>query len=349
MVFIQLTTAGIDVGPFNLYSDLDLVTPFDTGVSRAVLVTGATYYIDGSPTYITIQSTGVCENDIILAIVTTTSTSTTALTTTTTTTVVPTTTTTTTVTPTTTTTTTTELITTTTTTTISPTTTTTTTIEDTTTTTTTSIPTTTTTTTAVGTFELEPAFGMYYTDHIDTTNGTIPSFSYSGNETLPLVSGFDIGTIFTIPMDGTRIPPGTNRVLLLYVNETLCGCTVISTDGPQNKTITTTCIILITDVIRLTVDDIETCPTTTTTTTSLPTTTTTTTIYIGCKTYDVFNPTVGSINFAYIDCYGNVQSQSIDPSTTVYGICTSSYTPDQNLTITEIGICDTTTTTTTIP
>ena len=40
-VFITLTTAGTDSGPFNLYSDLDgFVTPFEVGVSKMDLQAG---------------------------------------------------------------------------------------------------------------------------------------------------------------------------------------------------------------------------------------------------------------------------------------------------------------------
>lgn len=42
-VFITLTTAGTDSGPFNLYSDLDgFITPFEVGVSKAALTSGYT-------------------------------------------------------------------------------------------------------------------------------------------------------------------------------------------------------------------------------------------------------------------------------------------------------------------
>jgi hypothetical protein len=42
-VFITLTTAGSDSGPFNLYSDLDgFVTPFEVGVAKIDLTSGYT-------------------------------------------------------------------------------------------------------------------------------------------------------------------------------------------------------------------------------------------------------------------------------------------------------------------
>jgi hypothetical protein len=42
-IFITLTTAGTDSGPFNLYSDLDgFVTPFEVGVAKIDLTSGYT-------------------------------------------------------------------------------------------------------------------------------------------------------------------------------------------------------------------------------------------------------------------------------------------------------------------
>jgi len=157
-VLITLTTAGVDTGPFNLYSNVDTyTTAFETSISRGILVAGYTSQVvpPGTST-IRVKSIGKCTNyvDLLVITPTTTTTSTTLVpTTTTTTTVVPGTTTTTTTaipTPTTTTTTTAGGGTTTTTTTTAggPTTTTTTTIApSTTSTTTTTAPSTTTTTT----------------------------------------------------------------------------------------------------------------------------------------------------------------------------------------------------------
>ncbi len=84
-VLLQLTTAGSDVGPFDLYSNLDgYVTPFETGVSRADLLLG--YSATTVPDYtsiIRIISTGVCKSslNIILSHTTTSTTSTTTTTT----------------------------------------------------------------------------------------------------------------------------------------------------------------------------------------------------------------------------------------------------------------------------
>jgi hypothetical protein len=91
-VLIILSTAGTDVGPFDLYSDVDGYTSsFATGISKTVLLSGysCTTVPDGT-TIIKVQSYGTCTNYILLTIsgttTTTTSTSSTTSTTTTTTT-----------------------------------------------------------------------------------------------------------------------------------------------------------------------------------------------------------------------------------------------------------------------
>jgi len=78
-VFITLTAAGSDSGPFNLYSDLDgYVTPFETSVSKSTLLAG--YSSSLVPDYtntIRIQSEStLCTNYINVAVVTTTTTTT---------------------------------------------------------------------------------------------------------------------------------------------------------------------------------------------------------------------------------------------------------------------------------
>lgn len=91
-VYITLTTAGTDSGPFSLYSNIDgFTTPFETGVSKSALVAGYTSTL--VPDYtanIRVKSTGVCTNYTDLPVTgstttTTTSTSTSSTTTTTTT------------------------------------------------------------------------------------------------------------------------------------------------------------------------------------------------------------------------------------------------------------------------
>lgn len=101
IVFLKLTTAGSDTGPFDLYSNLDgYDTPFETGVDVAILEAGYSTEVPDGATIVRIQSTGDCINyiDITLRLAecdlagyvenittTTTSTSTSSTTTTTTT------------------------------------------------------------------------------------------------------------------------------------------------------------------------------------------------------------------------------------------------------------------------
>lgn len=63
-VLVTLTLAGTDVGPFNLYSNVDgYTTPLATGVTRAALLTG--YSLAGVPdtaAVIRATSTGTCTN-----------------------------------------------------------------------------------------------------------------------------------------------------------------------------------------------------------------------------------------------------------------------------------------------
>ena len=69
-VLITLTTAGTDVGPFDLYSDADgYASSFQTGVSKPILVAGyiCTIVPDGA-TIIKVQSYGTCTNNIYINI-----------------------------------------------------------------------------------------------------------------------------------------------------------------------------------------------------------------------------------------------------------------------------------------
>jgi hypothetical protein len=61
-VLITLTTAGIDTGPFDLYSNLDgYTTPFVTGVSKSSLVAGYTSnVVPDNTTTVRVKSTGNC-------------------------------------------------------------------------------------------------------------------------------------------------------------------------------------------------------------------------------------------------------------------------------------------------
>jgi len=65
-VLITLTVAGIDSGPFNLYSDTDgYISAFETGVSRAALLAGySSALVPNFTTIVRVQSTGDCSNNI---------------------------------------------------------------------------------------------------------------------------------------------------------------------------------------------------------------------------------------------------------------------------------------------
>lgn len=82
-VLITLTTAGLDTGPFDLYSDADAyVTPFEIGVTKAVLVAGYTStVVPDAATTIRVKSMGVCTNfiDLSITVVPPTTTTTTTL------------------------------------------------------------------------------------------------------------------------------------------------------------------------------------------------------------------------------------------------------------------------------
>jgi len=86
-VLVTLTLAGTDVGPFNLYSNVDgYTTALATGVSRAALVAGYNLLnVPDNASVIRVQSTGTCTNylDILLSGATTTTTSSTSTSTTT--------------------------------------------------------------------------------------------------------------------------------------------------------------------------------------------------------------------------------------------------------------------------
>lgn len=92
-VYIQLTTAGTNTGPFNLFSNVDgFTTAFESGVAKSALVAGYTSaLVPNGTTTIRVQSVGACTNyiDIVIDATTTTTTTSTGPTTTTTTTVTP--------------------------------------------------------------------------------------------------------------------------------------------------------------------------------------------------------------------------------------------------------------------
>lgn len=61
---LKLTTAGVDSGPFDLYSNLDgFIAPFETGVSKASLVAGhTTTLVPDFTNTVRVRSTGICIN-----------------------------------------------------------------------------------------------------------------------------------------------------------------------------------------------------------------------------------------------------------------------------------------------
>jgi hypothetical protein len=80
-VYITLTTAGSDSGPFNLYSNLDgFTSAFESGVSKAALLAGySTALVPDFTTSIRVRSNNsLCTNyiDIFLENTTTTTTTT---------------------------------------------------------------------------------------------------------------------------------------------------------------------------------------------------------------------------------------------------------------------------------
>lgn len=70
-VIITLTVAGIDTGPFDIYSNADgYVSPFETNIPKALLVAGYTSLIvPNAATLIKIVSKGTCTNSITVPII----------------------------------------------------------------------------------------------------------------------------------------------------------------------------------------------------------------------------------------------------------------------------------------
>lgn len=91
-VYITLTTAGSDSGPFDLYSNLDgFTSAFESGVSKAALLAGySTALVPDFTTSIRIRSNNsLCTNYIDIFLENTTTTTSSSSSTTTTTTTVP--------------------------------------------------------------------------------------------------------------------------------------------------------------------------------------------------------------------------------------------------------------------
>lgn len=65
IVFLKLTTAGIDSGPFDLYSNSDeYFEPFEENVSRDSLTTGYSTDVPDNATIVRIESTGDCISSV---------------------------------------------------------------------------------------------------------------------------------------------------------------------------------------------------------------------------------------------------------------------------------------------
>lgn len=80
-ITITLSAAGVDTGPFSLFSDVDgYTTAFVTGVSRTALLAGYTTTLAPvGTTIVRVQSTGLCTNYIDIELVLPTTTTTTTL------------------------------------------------------------------------------------------------------------------------------------------------------------------------------------------------------------------------------------------------------------------------------
>lgn len=77
-IFITLTSAGADSGPFNLYSNVDgYVSAFDINVPKATLLAGYSVIAPAGTTTVRIMSNAVCTNFIDVTVSTTTTTTTT--------------------------------------------------------------------------------------------------------------------------------------------------------------------------------------------------------------------------------------------------------------------------------
>lgn len=78
-VYITLTSAGADSGPFNLYSNVDgFISAFATNIAKATLLAGYAATVPAGTTTVRIMSAGVCTNYIDVTVSTTTTTTTTA-------------------------------------------------------------------------------------------------------------------------------------------------------------------------------------------------------------------------------------------------------------------------------
>ena len=78
-IYITITSAGADTGPFNLYSNVDgYVSAFATNVAKATLIAGYAATVPAGTNTVRIMSNGECINFIDVIVSTTTTTTTTA-------------------------------------------------------------------------------------------------------------------------------------------------------------------------------------------------------------------------------------------------------------------------------
>lgn len=70
LITLKFSTIGGTTGPFDIYTDVDLVNPLYTGVTKTDLLNGITISIPDNATYVKIISTGICGTEIILPLMT---------------------------------------------------------------------------------------------------------------------------------------------------------------------------------------------------------------------------------------------------------------------------------------
>lgn len=70
IINIRLTAIGGTTGPFDIYTDLDLVNPIYTGITKTALLSGITITVPDGITYVKIVSTGICGTELILNLLT---------------------------------------------------------------------------------------------------------------------------------------------------------------------------------------------------------------------------------------------------------------------------------------
>jgi hypothetical protein len=306
-VFVQLTVAGTNVGPF-IIVPLPDATP-TWGISKANLIIGETYSVPDNTNTIRIQSTGQCTNYIDLVIG--------------------------------------EVSTTTTTTTSSPTTTTTTTSSGTTTTTTTAqvIYCNPDMSTSFQKNDCPdgPTYGDWVTYPMPAGTYCDPVY---GVAIAQAQADIDANGQNYANTNGAcqAIPPTTTTTTTSTTSSTT---TTTTTDPGTTTTTTTTTADPGTTTTTTTTDPGTTTTTTTTADPGTTTTTTTTqTPPAGCYTFLLTNETVTPTVVNYIDCLG-VSSQITVYEFQTKDVCAASVTPDPNINITNTGDCTTTTTTTT--